>query len=92
MVLSINEKTAIAARPRKHPTTPTRPGRAARRELEHRRHGTVSLMAALDVHNGEVLGRIIERNDSTAFISFLFLSVPFCPRSTRRSTPAPTFI
>jgi len=31
----------------------------------------VSLMAALDVHNGEVLGRIIERNDSATFISFL---------------------
>lgn len=28
-------------------------------------------MAALDVHNGQVLGRIIERNDSATFISFL---------------------
>lgn len=71
MVLSIDEKTAIAARSRTHPTTAIRPGRAARREFEYVRHGTVSLMAALDVHNGQVLGRIIERNDSATFISFL---------------------
>ncbi len=71
VVLSIDEKTAIAARSRTHPTTPTRPGRPARREFEYVRHGTVSLMAALDVHTGQVLGRIIERNDSATFTAFL---------------------
>jgi transposase len=71
VVLSVDEKTAIAARSRTHPTAPTRPGRAARQEFEYVRHGTVSLMAALDVHTGEVLGRIIDRNDSATFISFL---------------------
>jgi transposase len=71
VVLSIDEKTAIAARSRTHPTTAPRPGRAARREFEYVRHGTVSLMAALDVHNGQLLGRIIERNDSATFVSFL---------------------
>jgi transposase len=71
VVLSIDEKTAIAARSRKHPGRGVRPGHYARQEFEYTRHGTVSLMAALDVHNGEVLGRIIERNDSATFISFL---------------------
>lgn len=71
VVLSIDEKTAIAARSRKHPGRRVRPGRSARVEFEYVRHGTVSLMAALDVHNGEVLGRIIERNDSATFIEFL---------------------
>jgi transposase len=71
VVLSVDEKTAIAARSRKHPTTPVGRGRAARREFEYVRHGTVSLMAALDVHTGEVLGRIIDRNDSATFTAFL---------------------
>ncbi|MDN5856050.1 MAG: IS630 family transposase, partial [Actinomycetia bacterium] len=65
------EKTASGARARKHPGHRVRPGRCARQEFEYVRHGTVSLMAALDVHNGEVLGRIIERNDSATFIAFL---------------------
>jgi transposase len=71
VVLSIDEKTAIAARSRKHVGRRARPGRCARAEFEYIRHGTVSLVAALDVHNGEVLGRIIERNDSATFVSFL---------------------
>jgi transposase len=71
VVLSVDEKTAITARSRKHPTAPGGPGRAARQEFEYVRHGTVSLVAALDVHTGEVLGRIIDRNDSATFTRFL---------------------
>jgi transposase len=71
VVLSVDEKTAIAARSRKHPTTAARPGRAARQEFEYIRHGTVSLMAALDVHTGHVHGRIIDRNDAATFTAFL---------------------
>lgn len=70
-VLSVDEKTAIAARSRKHPATRVRRGRIARQEFEYVRHGTVSLMAALDVHTGQVTGRIIDRNDSATFTAFL---------------------
>jgi len=55
VLLSIDEKTAIAARSRKHPGRPTAPGRAARQEFEYIRHGTASLVAAMDVRTGEVL-------------------------------------
>ena len=71
VVLSIDEKTAIAARSRKHPDIPAAPGRPARREFEYKRHGTVSLMAALDVACGQVYGKIIARNDADTFIGFL---------------------
>jgi len=71
MVLSIDEKTAIAARSRKHPDIPAAPGRPARREFEYKRHGTASLLAALDVASGQVLGEIIARNDADTFIGFL---------------------
>ncbi|MGC4852159.1 IS630 family transposase, partial [Micromonospora sp. DT4] len=71
VVVCIDEKTAIAARSRKHPDQPARPGRAARREFEYVRHGTVSIVAALHVHTGEILTEQITRNDSATFIAFL---------------------
>lgn len=71
VVLSIDEKTAIAARSRRHVGRPAAPGRPARREFEYRRHGTASLVAALDVCTGEVLTEIIARNDAVTFTAFL---------------------
>jgi transposase len=71
VVICIDEKTAIAARSRKHPDQPCRPGRTARREFEYVRHGTVSIIAALDVHTGQVLTEPIVKNDSVTFIRFL---------------------
>ena len=69
--LSIDEKTAIAARSRKHPTIPAAPGRPARREFEYVRHGTASLIAAFDIDTGQALTEIIARNDADTFIAFL---------------------
>jgi len=71
LVLSVDEKTAISARSRAYPTTPAAPGRVARREFEYVRHGTACLMAALDVHSGQVLGSDAPRNDAAHFIAFL---------------------
>ncbi|MBB1252593.1 IS630 family transposase [Streptomyces sp. OF3] len=71
VVLSVDEKTAMQARSRRHPTRPARPGQAERREFEYRRHGTASIIAALDVHTGQVLVEDITRNDSATFIDFL---------------------
>lgn len=71
LVLSVDEKTAIPARSRKHPTKPVAPGRPERREFEYRRHGTACLIAALDVHSGHVIATDAPRNDSLNFIAFL---------------------
>ncbi|MFE2500210.1 IS630 family transposase [Streptomyces scopuliridis] len=71
IVLSIDEKTAIAACSRKHPGRSAVPGKPARQEFEYVRHGTASLVAALDVNNGEVLTETILRNDSATFTAFL---------------------
>ena len=71
LVLSVDEKTAIAARSRKHPTKRVRAGKPERVEFEYRRHGTASIVAALDVHSGEVLADAIPRNNSVHFIEFL---------------------
>jgi hypothetical protein len=71
IVVCIDEKTAIGARSRKHPEQPARPGRVARREFEYVRHGTISIIAALNVHCGQVVTERIIRNDSATFIAFL---------------------
>ena len=71
IVICVDEKTAIGARSRKHPEQPAAPGRAARREFEYVRHGTVSIIAALHVHSGQVITQPIERNNSATFIDFL---------------------
>ncbi|WP_274918823.1 IS630 family transposase [Streptomyces sp. WZ-12] len=71
VVLSVDEKTAMAARSRKHPDRPPGPGRVRWREFEYVRHGTVSVTAALDVHTGQAVVEELPRNDSAHFIRFL---------------------
>jgi transposase len=71
LVLSVNEKTAMAARSRKYPTEPEAPGRPEWVEFEYRRHGTASIVAALDVHSGNVVAENIERNTAAQFMGFL---------------------
>lgn len=71
VVISVDEKTGITARSRKHPDQPSSPGRRTRREFEYIRHGTVSIIAALNVHTGQVLTETIARNNADTFIGFL---------------------
>jgi transposase len=71
VLVSIDEKTGIQAKTRTHPDIPACPGRDARREFEYARHGTVSIVAAMNVATGEVIGQRIARNDSVTFIGFL---------------------
>ncbi len=54
-VVSTDEMTGIQALERAAPTKPMRPGCPERREHEYIRHGTLSLIANLNVATGEVL-------------------------------------
>jgi transposase len=47
------------------------PGQPERVEFEYRRHGAASIIAALDVHSGNVVAEHIPRNTSAHFIGFL---------------------
>ena len=72
LVLSVDEKTGIGARSRTQPTQPVAPGRPARQEHEYVRHGTAILLAALDVHGGQIFTATdLDRNTAANFISFL---------------------
>ncbi|CAM5789180.1 IS630 family transposase ISThsp15 [Castellaniella caeni] len=71
VVLSIDEKTGIQAIERKHPGRDPSPGRLRRREFEYIRHGTQSLIAALDVHTGQVLADCRDRRTQADLLAFM---------------------
>ena len=53
-ILSFDAKPQINARSRLHPTLPAAPGRPVRYEHEYKRKGSLTLLACLDVHTGQV--------------------------------------
>jgi len=79
-VFAFDEKTAIQALDRLQPVLPLSPGRAERHGFEYYRHGTLSLLAALNTRTGEVVGRTVPRHTSAAFVDFLADVVATQPR------------
>jgi transposase len=71
LVLSIDEKSQIQALSRTRPGTLVRPGRPATMTHDYERHGTTTLFAALNVLDGTVLGRCMQRHRHQEFIRFL---------------------
>jgi transposase len=72
LVLSVDEKTGIGARSRTRPPAPGRPTRQEHEYVRHGRHGTATLLAALDVHHGGVVQATdVDRNTARNFIAFL---------------------
>jgi hypothetical protein len=71
VVLSMNEKTGIPAIEREHPGRAPAAGRVRRREFEYIRHGTQALIAALDVHTGQVLGSCRDRSTQDDLVAFM---------------------
>ena len=83
-VFAVDEKTAIQALDRLDPVLPLSPGRAERHGFEYYRHGTLSLLAALDTKSGAVVADTVPRHTSAAFVDFLTDIVASQP--TRRET------
>lgn len=71
VVFSIDEKTGMQATEHKSPLIPASEGVAVRKEFEYIRHSTASLMAAFEVHTGDVYAEVIQKNDSMTFCNFL---------------------
>ena len=71
IVLCIDEKTQIQALDRTQPELPLRAGNAKRQTTTYKRNGTVSLIAALAVHTGEVTAKTVQSNNSENFLKFL---------------------
>ena len=70
-VFCLDDKTAIQALDRVDPRLPLSPGRAERHGFEYKRHGTLSLYAALNTQTGEVIGQTAARHTSADFLTFL---------------------
>lgn len=79
-VLSVDEKTNIQALERVRKDLPASRGRARRVEWEYKRHGVLNLLACFDVRTGQVVGELVEKNDSKAFICFLKKILRLYPR------------
>jgi transposase len=71
VVLSIDEKSQIQALDRTQPGLPMKKGRCGTMTHDYRRHGTTTLFAALNVLDGSVLGRCMQRHRHQEFIRFL---------------------
>lgn len=74
-VLSYDEKPGIQAIENTAPDLPPAPGRYTTfaRDHEYRRHGTVSLLAGIDLLTGQVWGIVKDRHRSAEFIELLKL-------------------
>lgn len=71
LVLCVDEKSQIQALDRTQPLLPMRPGQVERRTHDYKRHGTISLFAALDVKAGTVIGKCTPRHRASDFRRFL---------------------
>jgi hypothetical protein len=92
VVLSVDEKSQIQALDRTQPGLPMKKGRAGTMTHDYKRHGTTTLFAALNVLEGTVIGRCMQRHRHQEFIRFLNAleaQVPVGRSSTSSSTTTP---
>ena len=71
VVLSIDEKSQIQALDRTQPGLPLKPGKCGTMTHDYKRNGTTTLFAALNVVEGTVLGRCMQKHTHREFIRFL---------------------
>jgi transposase len=71
IVLSVDEKSQIQALDRTQPGLPMKRGRLGTMTHDYKRNGTTTLFAALNVLDGTVIGRNMQRHRHQEFIRFL---------------------
>lgn len=71
--VSVDEKPGVQALGLMAPDLPPVPGKAATvgRDYEYIRHGTVSILAGIDLHSGHIFARTEDRHRSVEFIALL---------------------
>ena len=82
-VMSTDEMTGIQALERLHPSLPMLPGHVERQEFEYERHGTLSLIANLDVATGQVVAPSLGRTRTEAdFVAHITQTIQTDPEAT----------
>ncbi len=73
ITVSIDEKPGVQAIENTAPDLPPVPAKHASigRDHEYKRHGTLSILASLDLHDGHVVARVEERHRSREFVALL---------------------
>ena len=71
LVLSIDEKSQIQALDRTQPGLPLKPGKCQTMTHDYKRNGTTTLFAALNILDGTVIGRCMQKHRHQEFIRFL---------------------
>jgi transposase len=71
VVLSVDEKSQIQALDRTQPGLPMKKGRAGTMTHDYKRHGRTTLFAAMNILDGTVIGRSMQRHRHQEFIRFL---------------------
>ena len=71
--VSVDEKPGVQALGLSAPDLPPRPGKtpAIGRDYEYIRHGTVSILAGIDLHSGHIFACVEDRHRSLEFIGLL---------------------
>ena len=85
ITVSIDEKPGIQALKNVGTDLPPVPGKRSfiGRDAQYERLGTLSLLAALDLHTGHVIAQVHERHRSREFISLLEALDDFYPKDCR---------
>jgi transposase len=73
ITVSIDEKPGVQAIENTAPDLPPVPAKysTVSRDHEYKRHGTLSILASLDLHDGHVVARVEERHRSREFVALL---------------------
>src|SRR5258708_28619842 len=73
ITVSIDEKSGVQALENTAPDLPPVPQKhpTVSRDHEYKRHGTLSILASLDLHDGHVVARVEERHRSREFVALL---------------------
>lgn len=73
ITISVDEKPGVQAIKNIAPDLPPKPGKSKNwsRDYEYKRLGTLSILAALDLHDGHVIAQVHKRHGSKEFILLL---------------------
>lgn len=73
ITVSVDEKPGVQAIKNIAPDLPPKPGKhkTVSRDYEYKRLGTVSILAALDLHDGKIIAQVHDRHRSREFIELL---------------------
>jgi len=73
VTVSIDEKPGVQAIENTVPDLPPVAGKhpSVGRDYEYKRHGTLSILASLDLHDGHVVARVEDRHRSREFVALL---------------------